>query len=459
MGHFGGDYTTAFGSRKIIQVDIDNFDKILAKIAPAVQLDIGSHVNQRIELVFKQLDDFHPDNLIGRLEQYRVLEQSQQDQNHRLPKAVSSQNLTPEKSAETNEKTLERLLGKPREASGSNQESTKQGIDQFIRTIVDPHIDKVSESDKLPGQGSSNADMSTVMREILHAAEFQTIESIWRSVHQLVSNLETDEELELYLLNVTKQELIEDLKQADNDPFNTQLFKLLNDEYTDINSTGFWDLVSGDYMFGAGEDDLNLLGAIGTISAKLRGPFIASASPQLLGCKSMNQLAELKEGLTIENEEDERRWQAFRSSPVATWIGLALPRLLLRLPYGPHRNEIDSFDFDEMPDPNGSSEGFLWGNPAFACAMLLARSFLENRESMQPGDQLILEDLPGFVYESDGEKMLMSCTESWFSERTGELILDRGIMPFLGSRHRNAVRLLQFRSIASPATALSGFWT
>jgi type VI secretion system protein ImpC len=146
-----------------------------------------------------------------------------------------------------------------------------------------------------------------------------------------------------------------------------------------------------------------------------------------------------------------------RTSAVAPWLGLALPRILLRLPYGQKTDPIDSFAFEEMPggrDP----EAYLWGNPAYVCARLIAAAFAENGWDFSPGDVLELGDCPAHVYEDAGERRMQPATEILLSERATEEILAHGPMPLLGHRQRNAIRLARFQSLADPPMALAGAW-
>jgi type VI secretion system protein ImpC len=136
---------------------------------------------------------------------------------------------------------------------------------------------------------------------------------------------------------------------------------------------------------------------------------------------------------------------------------LALPRILMRAPYGGRGESIERFEFDELPS-TGEHEAHLWGNPAFACAELLARSFLDEGWSFSPGDLLDLEDLPLCVRKEDGESRLLPCAEVYMGERAAGALLDLGLMPFLSRADRNAARLLRFQSLASPPAALAGPW-
>jgi type VI secretion system protein ImpC len=131
--------------------------------------------------------------------------------------------------------------------------------------------------------------------------------------------------------------------------------------------------------------------------------------------------------------------------------------VLLRLPYGLKTEAVESFAFEEMPggrDP----EAYLWGNPALVCARLIAAAFAENGWDFSPGDVLELDDLPAHVYQEAGERVMQPCAEALLGERAMQAVLVRGIMPLLGHRQRNAVRLARFQSLAEPATALAGAW-
>ena len=62
------------------------------------------------------------------------------------------------------------------------------------------------------------------------------------------------------------------------------------------------------------------------------------------------------------------------------------------------------------------------------------------------------------VHEQDGEKRLQPCAEVALSDRAGEALVNAGLVPLLSYKNRNAVRLMRFQSIATPAQALRGPW-
>src|SRR5262249_33517358 len=103
-------------------------------------------------------------------------------------------------------------------------------------------------------------------------------------------------------------------------------------------------------------------------------------------------------------------------------------------------------------------EDYLWGSPAMACALLIGRAFLARGWSMQPGDEQDIGGLPACIVERGGEREMLPCAEAWLSERAGEAMLARGLMPLLSLKNQNTARLMRFQSLAEPVTPLSGPW-
>ena len=153
-------------------------------------------------------------------------------------------------------------------------------------------------------------------------------------------------------------------------------------------------------------------------------------------------------------EESDGHWQAFRKSPAAKWIGLALPRFLLRLPYGKKTSAIESFPFEEMPESEHSA--YLWGNPAFLCANLLGQSFLANGWDMSPLKRQ-MDHLPHHVYQEDGESVSKPCAEILMTEREAYELMDQGFMPVASMKYQDAAMVVRFQSVALPLAPLPGF--
>lgn len=465
LGDFSGrdrraeDVHLDLTQRPILAVDIDNFDTVLARVAPGLNL-VGVGLEAPVELAFQTLEDFHPDALARQVAPLAQLLDARTRLSHsstfaqaaaELPALARAAAPVPPTAttSEADADTLARLLGEKPHPSTPAAAKAQGVLDGFLRQIVTP------AAGAPPGQAAYLATveeaLSKLLRALLHHPDFQALEATWRGLYGLVSELGGgDGDVHIHLCDVTRAELDTDLARAENDPYRTGLARRLA---TDDLS---WSCLVGNFTFGGGNDNLALLAALGAIAAQAGAPFLAAAEPALLGCQSLESLRDSSQW-PVPEAGAHARWQALRRSPTAAWIGLALPRSLLRLPYGPRQERVDAFPFLELPT-GVVHEHLLWGNPAMGLALLLGKSFLASAWDMSSNDTLQLDDLPALVHEVDGERRLYPCAEAWLGERTAEAMLERGLMPLVSRRDRNAAHLPRFQSIAEPLTALAAPW-
>jgi len=416
------------------------------------------------------MDDFHPDTLFKKLDLFHGLAQLRErlqnsesfmEAAEELRKSIKMPVIEEGQSAnavvENDTTTLERLLGESplKRAQTSNAKATTVAS-EYIKNIVAEYIvPDVAPYRDIYLQAVDDA-IGATMRQLLHHPDFQALEAAWRSLNMLVTSLETGESLSLHLLDVTKEELFADLGSAGENLQSSRLYSLLVEQGVDTFGGEPWSILVGNYTFSASAEDVTLLAALGVVASHVGGPFLAAVDPNVLGCRSLVDNPDSHVWLGMEQEEAQR-WQALRHSSAASWLGLALPRLLMRLPYGPDTEAVDGFKFEEMTAAR-EHESFLWGNPAFYCALLIARSFSERGWSMQLGDYLEIDDLPAYIIKQHGESVLQPCAEVCLSDKAMEKILNQGIMPFISHRSSNIVRLARFQSVAEPLKALAGPW-
>ncbi|MER2602418.1 MAG: type VI secretion system contractile sheath large subunit [Candidatus Competibacter phosphatis] len=454
-------------SRPLLTANADNLDAVMARLAPKLRLTLnGGAGGTALTIGFAQLDDFHPDALYQRLELFQSLRRSRARLLNpasfaqavaELSPAPPQEPAKPESAATENDAALlERLLGKTPEPPSTRPAADvgTAAINTLLQAVVQPHIVRTDPRQEVWIE-AVDAAIGEQLRAILHQPAFQALEATWRGVRDLVANLDSDL-LRVDLLDVTKQELLADLRTAGGQPRATSLYTLLIDREVQLPDSQPWSLLVGDYTFGATPDDIALLAALGSVAAHAGGPFLAAADPSALGCASAAELADPTQWTPLPADA-EQHWQALRQTEVAPWLGLALPRVLLRLPYGQKTEPVEQLEFEEMPlgrDP----DAYLWGNPAFACARLIAAAFAENGWDFSPGDVLELDDLPAHVYGEAEERRMQPGTEVLLGERAMQALLARGIMPLLGHRQRNVVRLARYQSLADPPAALAGGW-
>jgi type VI secretion system protein ImpC len=215
-------------------------------------------------------------------------------------------------------------------------------------------------------------------------------------------------------------------------------------------------VVVGNYTFDDSVEDVTLLGYLGGIARAAGAPFLAAASPRVLGAESLGKTPNPEQWRKVEPERAQA-WEILRNFPEARHLGLALPRFLLRLPYGKATDEAERFAFEEFPD-GPVHEHYLWGNPALACVCLLGQAFAQWGWEMRPGAIHEMDGLPAHVYREDGESKLKPCAEALLTEKAANTMLDRGLMPLLSLKDRDTVRLMRFQSLADPPAPLAGRW-
>ena len=459
------------------QVDIDNIDQLWSIFEPALELDIAG---SRVELVPRDLDDFHPDQLFHQLPLFSELRQLRK---RLLDPVTSAEALaevtssgpaaeTPDQpprvtedaplqgEAESGDQMFERLLGERTEqasATSTPVNSAQSKLDSFLQRVVGPHV--VYELDPKAETAVEAVDLAiaATMRNILHHPDFQQLEGAWRSLYDLVQESEIGEELQLKVCNVSKDELLAGLPASAESMADSGLYQLLLGRFRRAADDDGFSVLLCNYSFGGAADDVALLATMGTLAEQQDAPVIAAAESELIGTYSLAQQPAANEWSKAENPF----WNQLRESPVAGRIGLVLPRILGRLPYGRNAEEIDSFDFEELNvEDLGASEheSFLWINPTLACGKLLAQSFTENGWNMSPDNNTDIGGLPAYSYETDGEQKLKPCAELLLPERSAEAILGLGIMPIVSFRNRDMARLLRFQSISNPLKTLAGPW-
>lgn len=450
------------GCRPLL-VDRDNFDEVMAQLGVELHLPVGDDDGARIALRFAELDDFHPDRIFENVTLFRELRKRRAKLNdsstfkaaaadlHYTEPRQSSPSAAISRLLDSGD-LLEQMLGETerRDVPQANPPRSEGELETLLRKIVAPHL--VPRPDPKQAEVVAQVDeaISELMRSVLHSPDFQAIEAAWRGVFLLVRRLERDTQLKIYLIDISKAELAADV--ASSELRSTGTYRLL----VELARTRPWAVVAGNYIFDQTREDVELLGCLARIARDARAPFVSACSPRMLGCES---LAETPDPAQWRSAEAERNlgWQALRRLPEASYLGLALPRFLLRLPYGKETDSVELFDFEEMPNTS-RHESYLWGNPVFACIYLLGQAFSEYGWNLRPGVFQEVDGLPLHIFRQDDQSMLKPCAEVSLTHKAAEIILEQGLMPLLSIKDRDAARLGRFQSIAKPAAPLRGRW-
>ena len=225
--------------------------------------------------------------------------------------------------------------------------------------------------------------LAAQVNSVLHHEEFQRLEALWRGVHYTLQQGGEDEAVKVKLLNASWRDLSRDVANASM-PDETHLFNLVYEQGIGMPGEDPFSCLVGDYYIrhrpGAGhpEDDLATLRSISAVAGSAFCPFIAGADPALLSLPNMTAL-ERPFTLTEDFKQTEYiKWRSFRETEDARFIGLALPRVLMRLPYRDDQGTPHGFRFHEAVEGPDASK-YLWGNAAFAFAGVLINSFVRTR--------------------------------------------------------------------------------
>ena len=450
-------------------VDRDNFDEVLAKLQPELRLPTESKVPLRFR--FSEIEDFHPDRLYQNeaFQKLKRLRERLQDPSSFLETAgqlgvVAAPATTPASDNvrvaapspvrlasdslldEMIEQTESRILLQPSRRTDEVQEFARQLAAKYAVRAPDPRqSEMVAAVDRAMGD---------TMRAILHHPDFQALEAIWRATFLLVRQIETGPQLKIYLIDVSKQELAADLRTSD-ELRNSAVFRLLVEKTVETLGADPFTIVLGAFPFGSGNEDMPLLRKLAQIVHRSGAVLLAEADPMLVGCSSLEATPSPREWKPSELDSS---WSQFRSLPECASVGLALPRFLLRLPYGRETSPLDCFDFEEFCGLPVHGE-YLWGNPAFFVALMIGQSFNDAGWEMRPGSPSQLENLPLHTYRIDsGEFQSKPCAEVLLTEEAVERMLDRGLIPLIAYKGRDAVRVGRFQSVAEPPCPLRGRW-
>lgn len=211
------------------------------------------------------------------------------------------------------------------------------------------------------------------MNEILHHPDFQKVESAWRGLDDLVAHTNFKANIAIDLLDVGKDELFQDFENNSSNIFGSALFnKVYIAEYDQYGGRPFGAMI-GQYEFSNTPDEIFWLEQMAKIANAAHAPFIASVSPKFFGCDSVEGVEAIKDLVGLMGQPKYGRWNKFRDTEVAAYVGLTFPRYVLRLPWHPEKNPCNKVNFTESAD--GDSSKYLWGNSAILFARNMVRSF------------------------------------------------------------------------------------
>ena len=458
-------------------IDRDNFDEVMQRLGAELQLRPLGGDSPPIGVKIASLEDFHPDRLYDSLDVFAAFREARRKladpktfaqakaevtawagapAEKKPEQPAQAPGVAPAPPAASGAALLDQMLGEtPSERAAVPGE---RGWNAFLRELAAPHIVPAANPMQAELTGYVDAAVGAVMRAILHDAGFQALEAAWRALAMAVKGLETGTDLKLYLLDASKAELAADLADAD-ELRKSGWHRLLVNEAAETFGADAWAIVAADYTFDDSAADAATLDRIARVAQAAGAPFVANAGAAILGCCSLAQTPDPDDWPRRgEGEGEGTAWDRLRHAPHSRYLGLALPRILLRLPYGRKTEAVERFSFEET-DGNWQHDDYLWGGPAVACALLLGHTFSAAGWEFSGALARDIEGLPLHVYRDGGEAVTKPCAEIWLTERAAERMIRSGLIPLASIKGEDRVRLVRLQSVASGETALAGRWS
>ncbi len=304
-------------------------------------------------------------------------------------------------------------------------------VGQILEGEVTPSKDLIAVLDARIAE--IDAMLSEQMNEIMHASEFQQLEASWRGLKYQVDHTETNTLLKIQLLNASKNDLVRDLKSASEFDQSALFNKIYEEEYGTFGGAPFGILL-GDYEFNRSPEDMYLLEEISHVAAAAHAPFISSASPELFGWDSFTDMSGPRDLAKIFDTVEYAKWKSFRNSDDSRYVGLTLPHVLGRLPYGPETMRVEEFNFVESVDGRDHNK-YLWMNAAYALGNRVTDAFSRYGwcvaiRGVEGGG--LVEGLPTHTFQTDDGEVALKCpTEIAITDRREKELSDLGFIPLV----------------------------
>lgn len=368
--------------------------------------------------------------------------------------------LQQEKPAETALQEVDEFSALLKQSFKPRSERAATEVENAIGTLVqqalsDTSLIKEDVLDTIEDMISRlDEKLSDQMNAIMHAPEFQAIESAWRGLSYLVYNSETDATLKLKIMNVSKNELYRDLRMYPDAKWDqSPLFKKLYEaEFGTLGGEPFGCLV-GDYHFDQSAVDVRLLRDLGKIAAAAHCPLISGAAPTLLGMDSWTELSNPRDLSKIFETPDYAGWKSLRDSENSRYVALCMPRVLSREPYGAKSIPVEEFDFEEETDGH-KGDKYAWMNAAYAMAANINRAYKEwgwtvRIRGVQSGGEVI--NLPTHTFPTDDGDIDLKCpTEISITDRREAELSKAGLLPLLHRKNTDKAAFIGAQSLYRP---------
>jgi type VI secretion system protein ImpC len=371
---------------------------------------------------------------------------------------MSAQQSAAQAAARTEEASplLDDIVAQSRVAKSATEHTrAKDIISELVRQVLDGTVvvsnnlsatidARVAELDRL---------ISDQLSAVMHAPEFQKLEGSWRGLEYLCRQTSTSSMMKIKVMNTTKKDLLKDFKAAIDFDQSALFKKIYEEEFGTFGGSPFGALI-GDFDVTRQPEDMYFVEQMSHVAAAAHAPFVAAASPELLGLEAFTDLGKPRDMSKVFDTVEYAKWKSFREAEDSRYVGLTLPRFLGRLPYNPKDGTtVEGFNFVEEVDGSDHSK-YLWVNTAYAFGARLTAAF-ENFgwcaaiRGVEGGG--LVEDLPTHTFKTDDGEVALKCpTEISITDRREKELSDLGFIPLVHCKNTDYAAFFGAQSVQKP---------
>ncbi|MBA6232796.1 type VI secretion system contractile sheath large subunit [Colwellia sp. MB3u-28] len=300
-----------------------------------------------------------------------------------------------------------------------DESSHLAAIRQKVRNLTSQINDKLDED----------------LNAIVHDENFKAMEANWLGLHNLIESTDWSADVMIDVFDCTKEELGEDLENNAVDLINGEFFKKVYvAEYDQFGGLPYGAII-GLYEFENTREDRAWLSTMGKLANASHAPFISSVGPKFFGCKNIEEMADIRDLRAHMSHPRFEKWQAMRDTEEAAYIGLTLPRFLLRAPYHAENNPAGAgLTYEEEIRTQKGGEDFLWCNASLLFAKNMIGSFINSgwcQYLRGPKGGGKIEHLPRYAFDLNGQQEIKAPIEMVIPDYRELAFADLGFIPLI----------------------------
>jgi len=293
--------------------------------------------------------------------------------------------------------------------------------------------------------------ISDQLDAVMHHDTFQDLESAWRGLKLLIDRTDFRKNVKIEVLNCSKQDLAESFEDSP-ELIQSALYRHVYTNAYDQPGADPYGAIITNYEFENSAQDIALLGNASKVAASAHCPFVGSVGPKFFGVESMEEWKKIPDLSAYMDTADYIKWNSFRESEDARYVGLTFPRYMARLPYGPDTVPVKAFNYTENVTGEDHDK-YLWGNSSFLFGANMVRAFMEDGWCLQirgPESGGRVDDLPVHLYDVGKGKQMKIPTEVPISETLEFECANLGFMPISHYQGRDYAVFFSANSTKKP---------